>query len=177
MGTTLLEFKCPTCHKKFFTVDKRRKFCSRSCSAKSSNHRIHSLAQRENTRQALKNWWARQPKREKERRQNAVRELGIRSQQGKRKGAPRSILKLSKRTVMKILRRLELKCSRCGWDKEICDIHHIVSRKHGGTDDHANLTYICPNCHREAQRGRIDPSELVTLDVFLQDDWLRVYYG
>lgn len=40
------------------------------------------------------------------------------------------------------------RCSRCGWDKAMCDVHHIVQRKHGGRNTMRNAEVICPNCHR-----------------------------
>lgn len=60
----------------------------------------------------------------------------------------KSIKDLSKRTVSKIFRRAEYSCVLCGWDKSVCDIHHIIGIKNGGTDDMNNLIGICPNCHR-----------------------------
>lgn len=65
---------------------------------------------------------------------------------------PNSILELSKRTAIKILRRMNLPCSCCGFYIEgvSLDLHHIISRATGGKDDMSNLTYICPNCHRIA---------------------------
>ena len=59
-----------------------------------------------------------------------------------------SILEFSKRTVIKILKRMKAKCSICGWNESTCDIHHIVAKKDGGTDDMENLICVCPNCHR-----------------------------
>lgn len=60
----------------------------------------------------------------------------------------KTILEFSKRTAMKILKRMKAKCSICGWNESTCDIHHIISKKNGGTDEMSNLIYICPNCHR-----------------------------
>lgn len=59
-----------------------------------------------------------------------------------------NIKELSKRTISKIFKRLKIKCSICGWNKATCDIHHILPRKSGGTDDNSNLVILCPNCHR-----------------------------
>ncbi len=41
-------------------------------------------------------------------------------------------------------------CFTCGWDKTVCDIHHIIPKSKGGTDSYDNLTILCPNCHRLA---------------------------
>ena len=59
-----------------------------------------------------------------------------------------SILDLSKRTAMLVLKRMNAKCSICGWNESTCDIHHIKHKKDGGTNEMSNLIYICPNCHR-----------------------------
>jgi hypothetical protein len=66
---------------------------------------------------------------------------------------PESKLQLSMRTIKKVILHLELGCSICGWDLASCDIHHIVEQCNGGTNDHSNLTLLCPNCHRLAHRG------------------------
>ncbi len=100
--------------------------------------------------------------------------------QGSQKGKnniPKNIFDLSKRTISKIIKRLDLKCSRCGWDEGVCDIHHINPKNNGGTDDHTNLTYICPNCHRLAHMGKILSNELITLDIYIGDKWKDFYYG
>ena len=41
------------------------------------------------------------------------------------------------------------KCEICGYDryKEILQVHHVIPKKLGGTDDDSNLQIICPNCH------------------------------
>ena len=87
---------------------------------------------------------------------------------------PTSILKLSGRTIAKIIKRLNLGCSSCGWDKAVGDIHHIVQRSKGGTDDHTNLTYLCPNCHRIAHEHKIE--KFVTLKDYIGDRWIDYYY-
>jgi hypothetical protein len=48
-------------------------------------------------------------------------------------------------------------CSNCGWDQSTCDIHHIIERKNGGTDDLNNLVIVCPNCHRLIHQGKLNP--------------------
>jgi len=87
-----------------------------------------------------------------------------------------SIKDLSKRTASKIFKRMELSCSRCGWDEDVCDIHHIIPKKDGGTDDHRNLTYICPNCHRLAGNGKIDPKTLISFWDYVGDEWKKYYF-
>jgi hypothetical protein len=58
------------------------------------------------------------------------------------------LMDLSGRTISKIISRAKLKCSICGWDETIGDIHHIIHKKDGGTDHPSNLIYVCPNHHR-----------------------------
>lgn len=55
---------------------------------------------------------------------------------------------LSKRTFVKILKRMNVGCSICGWNESTCDIHHIIPKKEGGSDNFDNLIVVCPNCHR-----------------------------
>lgn len=80
-----------------------------------------------------------------------------------------TILGSSKTTAVKILQRMKLCCFSCGWDKAACDIHHIVPASKGGTDENSNLTYLCPNCHRLAHRGKL--TVFPTLEEKLGDSW------
>lgn len=59
-----------------------------------------------------------------------------------------SILDCSKRTAVKIIKRSGLGCAICGWNESTCDIHHIICKKDGGSNDNDNLIIVCPNCHR-----------------------------
>lgn len=90
----------------------------------------------------------------------------------------KSILELSTRTVHKIMKRMKIGCSYCGWfvNGVSCDIHHIIEKKNGGNDEHTNLTYICPNCHRLTHNGLIDKNELVNLYDYIGDSWKDYYY-
>lgn len=87
---------------------------------------------------------------------------------------PSSLKDLSKRTVTKIVKRLGIGCSRCGWNEAVGDIHHITPRSKGGTDEHTNLTYICPNCHRLAHANKL--ITFVSLNEQIGDRWLDYYY-
>ena len=89
-----------------------------------------------------------------------------------------SILEFSKRTAVKILKRMKAKCSLCGWDESTGDIHHIIPKKDGGTDDMNNLIYICPNCHRvchTTDKYSIDYLKLFSLGVKYKD-WKNFYH-
>lgn len=59
-----------------------------------------------------------------------------------------SILDCSKRTISKILKRSKIGCAICEWNESTCDIHHIIEKSNGGTDDISNLIIVCPNHHR-----------------------------
>jgi len=65
-----------------------------------------------------------------------------------------SILDLSSRTVAKLLKRANIGCQICGWNKASCDIHHIVEVCNNGSNDQSNLIVICPNCHREIHSAK-----------------------
>lgn len=68
---------------------------------------------------------------------------------------PESKLKLGMRTIKKVIAHLGLGCSNCGWNLAPCDIHHVVEQCNGGSDEHSNLTLLCPNCHRLAHAGKL----------------------
>jgi 5-methylcytosine-specific restriction endonuclease McrA len=89
-----------------------------------------------------------------------------------------SLCDLSKRTITKILKRMELPCSNCGWYVKgvVGDLHHIVERKNSGGDEHTNLTYVCPNCHRLIHSKIIKSNELINLDDYIGDKWKDYYY-
>lgn len=101
----------------------------------------------------------------------------------KGKENPKSISDVSKRTVSKILRRLDLPCSCCGFYVKglVLDLHHIIPKKQGGNDNMDNLTYICPNCHRMAHTDLSMLSHpLVSIEKqlrVLNKDWRSAYYG
>lgn len=40
------------------------------------------------------------------------------------------------------------------------DVHHIIPLKEGGKDEYENLIALCPNCHRMADRNKIDKESL-----------------
>jgi 23S rRNA pseudoU1915 N3-methylase RlmH len=94
---------------------------------------------------------------------------------------PDSLFSISSRTMAKIFVRMiqneNFGCSLCGWNKGIGDMHHINGRKIENPDNHKNLTYICPNCHRLVHNHKIEKSSLITLDEQIGDNWKKYYYG
>lgn len=87
-----------------------------------------------------------------------------------------SLKQLSSRTMSKILQRMNLGCSRCGWNEARCDIHHIHGRKIEDCDNHNNLCCLCPNCHRLVHDNKISSDELITLEEQIGDSWKEYYY-
>lgn len=98
------------------------------------------------------------------------------------KQIPESILQISSRTLSKIISRMNLPCSCCGFfvSGVVLDLHHIVPRGKGGEDTAHNLTYICPNCHRIAHTDvSLLKKELVPFDIYLSElnlNWRDYYY-
>lgn len=122
-------------------------------------------------------------KRENKRLANSLRtqkqkELaGAKGSKGKYKRNPESLLDLSPRTISKILSRLGIGCSRCGWNEASCDIHHIYGRNIENANHHANLTCLCPNCHRLFHSKKIGSSDVICLIEQIGDKWKECYYG
>lgn len=104
----------------------------------------------------------------------------IRTNNGK---VPKSILDVSSRTTSKILRRLKIPCTCCGFYVEgiVLDTHHIVMTSKGGSDDMSNITYICPNCHRIAHTDITKLTKpLISVEAYFKEhniDWRSYYYG
>jgi len=90
---------------------------------------------------------------------------------------PTNIMELSLRTISKILKRANIKCGMCSWDKTSLDIHHVVERRNGGTDEDNNLAPLCPNCHRMAHEGKYTKEQLqtVTLNKVFKN-WKEFYH-
>lgn len=172
----------------------QEKFCGKSCAIAFSNkHRKVSKSTKEKISISIRKWWENNPQKKTIHQYVCVKcgtifERSLKIRKGrkihcddcKRKTVyvkeiedVTSILQLSKRTVGKIFKRLGIGCSHCGWNLCACDIHHIVSRRNGGTDKHSNLAYLCPNDHRAAKYGLI--TEFVTLDEQIKDTWKLVY--
>jgi 5-methylcytosine-specific restriction endonuclease McrA len=88
---------------------------------------------------------------------------------------PDSLFDVSSRTLQKILKRMGVKCSNCGWDKTTCDVHHIVPRAQGGTNANENLTILCPNCHRMAHENKL--SDMINIEQQYGDKWREHYFS
>jgi len=173
---TVHKRRCKNCQEAFETLDHRQRFCGRSCAATfNGKRRRPTEAQKAVTSEALRAYW-RGRKHTDEYRENMRESVG-RTTKGKHNKKPKNIYDCSNRTRMKVLRRLMLPCSRCGWSRCVCDLHHIRGKKVPDPHNHRNLSNLCPNCHREAHDGLIDPGELTTFEEQVGKRWLDHYFG
>lgn len=168
---------CKNCQEEFLTREKLSKFCTKSCAAKFNNakkgHKTKTT--KEKISLALKEYYKKNP-RKKISKEKAI-EQGIKSQKGKRK-TPKNILCISKRTKSKIMKRIGIGCSNCGWNECVCDIHHIDGKNISDPNNHKNLSYLCPNCHRLVHENIL--ISIKNLDEYFQEhniNWLDYYYG
>jgi len=53
-----------------------------------------------------------------------------------------------------VLCRDRFKCQHCG-SKEHLEVHHIIYRSQGGTDDVNNLITLCHECHQGVHKGNV----------------------
>lgn len=88
---------------------------------------------------------------------------------------PASLLDMSSRTSSKIMKPMGLGCFNCGWDMATCDIHHIVPKNKGGSDENTNLTYICPNCHRLAHENKL--TCFISITEKIGEEWRNYYFA
>jgi len=187
--------QCEHCRKFFIAEKPQRKFCSRKCSGIASipKHTVFTEERKQKLSESIKkkyqedpNYkkrislgmkrsWRNDPNRTK--RIKAAKEGIQKYTKGKFNKDPISIYEFSKRTISKIFVRMNLGCSLCGWDACVCDIHHINGRQIPNPDNHKNLTYVCPNCHRKIHNKLIDKKDLITLDDYIGDKWKKYYYG
>lgn len=172
--------RCLFCNKELSGRYQKR-FCSHSCAAQYNNSKRKIRHGKTKTKHCLecgkeievsiysssKSWYCE----EHDRRKN-------KSPHSKDTSKIKSILEFSKRTAVKILKRMGAKCSICGWNESTCDIHHIIPKKNGGTDDMDNLIYICPNCHRVCHtttKYSIEYLKSLALSI-LYKDWKEFYH-
>ena len=163
---------CPQCGIEF-EADIRNKTCSRVCTDKLFP-KVPSQETREKISKKIKELCAKNKFRVSK--EDSLK-YGIKGTKGKYNENPKSLLTLSRRTVTKILDRLEIGCSRCGWNEGRCDIHHINGKKIEDPHNHNNLSVLCPNCHRLAHEKKIDKNSLISLVDYIGNEWKKFYYG
>ena len=166
---TTYQVVCGSCQQPFSTFDKRAKYNNK-------NRGPMSNEQRQKITESLKKYFHDHPN--KICRGDVQAKKVAKGTRGKYHTYPPDyILSLSTRTVRKILARLSMPCSRCGWNEAVGDIHHIHGRKGLDPDNHKNLAYLCPNCHRLVHAKKIAPAELVSFESWVGDKWKQYYYG
>lgn len=72
---------------------------------------------------------------------------------------------------------MHIGCCICGWNDTVIDLHHIVPKSQGGSDDNSNLTPLCPNCHRKAHNNLLKPESMLSLQDLFGDQWKSYYYN
>lgn len=163
---------CKECNKEFLVKDKRQKFCSRSCSGKFNNSRRNVTdEQKQKISESLKKYYSEHPSPCKG--WVHAQKVGNAMRRGRK---PKSIFDVSSRTKSKILNRLKLSCCICNWNEDSIDIHHIIPKKYGGSNELENLTPLCPNHHRLADRGKLDKNLLIPLNEILPSNWNDNFY-
>lgn len=171
---------CKNCGNEFIvdSKTKRKKFCNSSCSASFNNKKRGKLSDehKRNISKSLKNVWDNDPKVFNCFGEVHSKKVG-KSTKGRYKKTVNSILELSRRTVTKLIKRMNLGCSNCGWNITTCDVHHIGGRKIDDCDNHNNLSLLCPNCHRMVHEGYLKKEEIIPLSEYLPDNWKDFYYG
>jgi 5-methylcytosine-specific restriction endonuclease McrA len=64
------------------------------------------------------------------------------------KESPKDQSKKNQRLKNQLLKIKPPKCNRCEFNIiEIIQVHHIIEKSKGGSDDLSNLELLCPNCH------------------------------
>lgn len=74
-----------------------------------------------------------------------------------------------------VVERDRFKCRGCG--KAPDEIHHIIFRSQGGTDDPSNLVSLCRGCHEQAHGRRNGPLPAWVLQAMLVYNKWRVCCG
>lgn len=168
---------CKNCNESFTTRYKCKIFCGRSCASQYNNRNREPLsnAQKLKISESLKKAYA-DGRLKPKRGLKHAQAVGSYTK-GKYRQDPTSIFELSKRTISKILSRLDVGCSNCGWSKGTCDIHHINGRKIANPDNHQNLCILCPNCHRLCHNKKLLPNVLIPLSSYIGDRWKEYYFG
>jgi 5-methylcytosine-specific restriction endonuclease McrA len=51
-------------------------------------------------------------------------------------------------------------CEFCGTGCNGIELHHIIYRSHGGSDEVGNIIALCRDCHNKAHNNEISKNEL-----------------
>lgn len=167
---------CKNCEKQI-KVKRKRIFCNSSCAAFYNNRFKAPIS--EETKQKIKigvNKWRLENPEKISKGDSHSKKVG-QALKGKLNKNISSIYGISSRTAKKILKRIGIGCSNCGWNESTCDIHHIEGRKIPDCHNHNNLSLLCPNCHRLVHDGLLNKDKLKNLNEILPSNWKDFYYG
>lgn len=82
--------------------------------------------------------------------------------------------KIPKRTEKKIFQESNSQCSFCNQNEiTLLDIHHIVPRMEGGSNDESNLILVCKKCHTDIEEGIVEYDEVIKKKKELSDHNIR----
>lgn len=56
------------------------------------------------------------------------------------------------KTIRQVLERDDYRCRGCGNTRHL-ELHHIIFRSQGGTDEADNLVTLCRRCHQRTHRN------------------------
>ena len=171
---------CEHCLEDYYTRNPTQKFCSHKCAgfgnnAQKGKSNFISDEQKLKISQSLKKTRSENP--EKFPRGEKHSESVGKSTKGKYNLTCDSLFEISSRTKSKILKRLNIGCCICNWNDCVCDLHHINGRQIADANNHSNLAYVCPNCHRKIHEGQITKEQIIPLNQQIGDNWKEFYYG
>lgn len=172
--------KCKTCNQEFYNKDKRD-FCSRSCASKHPRKpgcRIskclfcnNEFDNKYEKRRKFCNKFCSGKYYANDRKNTNWTKVKARQ----RFTGINSIWNLNSIPRKRVLVNLNIGCSRCGWSEDICDLHHIYGRKIENANSHDNLSYLCPNCHRLADKKKIKPEDIIPFSKQVGEKWRDAY--
>lgn len=175
---------CLNCYEQYQGTDPKQKYCSHRCAGFHNNWmkkygkgKKLTKKQKEKLSNSLKLYYSNLESHPFKNSDEWSKKIGKATKGKYKKKAPLNIFEVSTRTRSKILSRLNLKCSCCGYDKCPGKLHHIKGKKINDFDNHSNLSFVCARCHDEIHYGLIKKSSLITLKDLIGDRWLEYYYG
>ena len=173
---------CKHCQNDFIKKDSRQIFCNIVCVNKHNHTGKKKGNLSDETKEKIRRSVLARKRYNVNEMEDEIREKHfqkvIKHSKGKyRDYLPESILQLSSRTIRKIFKRMKLPCSRCGWNEAVCDLHHIKGKKILDANNHTNLTYLYPNCHRLFHCKIIGVEDVINLKDYIGETWGKFYYG
>ncbi len=82
------------------------------------------------------------------------------SQRGKQPGHPQQNIRRKLKEIA--FKEYGEKCEVCDYSLSV-DIHHLIPRSEGGTNDMENISVLCPNHHREYHIGLLTKEDIAAI--------------